>query len=141
MALMVMMEVMLRESLGLGTLQESDQSESNTLGQLPVHLLFPAPLGTAVWTVAHSHGSRGLALLQLSVVSQGTGWQDLVRMIFVPSRPVQIDDHIMDLPALQDCPDPQLLWLLLDRLTRNWHMEGREVPDNLGFWCSARICI
>lgn len=27
MALMVMMEVMLRESLGLGTLQESDQSE------------------------------------------------------------------------------------------------------------------
>lgn len=33
---MVMMEVMLRESLGLGTLQESDQSESNTLDQLPV---------------------------------------------------------------------------------------------------------
>lgn len=31
MVLMVMMEVMLRESLGLRTLQESDQSESNIL--------------------------------------------------------------------------------------------------------------
>lgn len=106
-----------------------------------MHLLLPAPLGTAVWPVAHSHGSRGLALLQLSVASQGTGWQDLLRVTFVHSWPFQIDDHIMDLPALQDCTDPKLLWLLLDRLARNWHTEGREVTDNLGFWCLAKICI
>lgn len=31
MVLMVMVEVMPRESLGLGTLKESDQSESNSL--------------------------------------------------------------------------------------------------------------
>lgn len=66
---------------------------------------------------------------------------DLLRVTFVLSWPVQLDDHTMDLPALQDCPVSQLLWLLLDRLARNWHMEGREVTDNFGFWCLARICI
>lgn len=80
--------------------------------------------------------SRRLALLHWPVASQ-----DLVRMTITPSWPVQIDDHVRDWPALQDCPDPQLLQLLQSRLGRGWCVEGRGIADSLGSWCLGRICI
>lgn len=45
-------------------------------------------------------------------------------MILMPSWPVRIRDHCRDLPALQDLPDPRLLWLPPDGLGRDWCVEG-----------------
>lgn len=68
--LMVMMEVVTeRASWVLGP----HMSLGRVRAQPPEHLLLPAFLGTTVWPVTPSHGSRRLALLRLSVASQGTG--------------------------------------------------------------------
>lgn len=68
----------------------------------------------------------------------GVSWQDSVKAIITPSRPVQTDDHVADLPALQDCPDPQLPWLLVKG---GGQVEGKEIIDHLGTWCLASTCI
>lgn len=73
MVVTMMIEVMLRESLGLGTPREPDQSEGDILDHLLEHSLFLAPKGTALWPVTPSHSSTRLALLRLSVASRGMG--------------------------------------------------------------------
>lgn len=72
-----------RASLSLGTPQGSDQVRT-TPRPAPRAPLLPAPLGAAVWPWKQKAGPAASC-----VASQGMGWQDLVKVIIVPSWPVK----------------------------------------------------
>lgn len=65
---------MLRESLSLGTLQESEQSEGSSLDQPPEHVLLPALWGRCVACDTQPWEQRA-GRLQWSVASQGMDWR------------------------------------------------------------------